>query len=73
MYTLLRNRSTRSVSGSCNAILTRFFKEGKYWYIESNPMGTRDNLGFDWGVYQQLYKKPNPSGKLALTGKIKCI
>ena len=51
-------------------ILTRYYKESKYWYIESLPMGTKDKLGFDWGVYEQLHKPPTEVGLLAKTGRL---
>tara|TARA_Y100000296_G_C5044852_1_gene191779 strand:+ start:231 stop:542 length:312 start_codon:yes stop_codon:yes gene_type:complete len=71
--TVLRTKKTRSVSGASNAMLVRFFQDGKFWYIEALPMGTKDKVGFDWGVYAQLYKRPTETGSLALTGKTKNV
>ena len=34
-------------------------------------MGTKEEVGYDWGVYLQLYKRPNETGRLAVTGKTK--
>ena len=68
---ILRTVKTRSVSGAKGGILTRYFKEGKYYYVEALPTGTKDKLGFDWGVYNQLYKPPTKTGRLAKTGRLK--
>jgi len=71
--TIVRSMKTRSVAGAEGGVLTRFFQEGKFWYIEAQSMGTKDKVGFDWGVYAQLYKRPTETGRLAITGKTKTI
>jgi len=70
---ILRKVKTRSVAGATNGVLTRYFQDGKFWYIEELSMGTKDKLGYDWGTYLQLYKRPNETGRLALTGKTKNV
>ena len=72
-YFIKIKQKTRSVSGACCYVMTRCFKEGKYWYIESNPMGTEDKVGFDWGSYTELRSPPTESGRLKVTGKLKVI
>ena len=71
--TIVRNRKTRSVTGAEGGVLTRCFQEGKFWYIEAEPMGTKDKVGYDWGIYLQLHKRPTESGRLAITGKTKTV
>ena len=71
--TIVRSMKTRSVAGAEGGVLTRFFQEGKFWYIEAQSMGTKDKVGFDWGVYAQLYKRPTETGRLAFTGKTKTL